>query len=281
MSASLPRPLFVPICGFAAASSDAPACLPATIPGVLLGEGVFETFLVRDGVAPSYLRAHEERLIHSAHICGFPSEAMPSLSDSLPALLNVLPAGIWRVRFTVLRGHRSALHCFWTATEAAHPPDDVTVQIAAHCHDPADPMASAKTVSRIASSVARAQAQKVGAFEAIVKTTDGDFAEGTASNIFVVSNGELVTPPLTRGILAGTTREALLLGCRQAEIPVYERPVLESDLLNADELWLTNAIIGVLPVTQVLGLDRAFPGKEGQMLSAVRQAYQRYLSSLC
>ncbi|MBT3339417.1 MAG: hypothetical protein HN405_00600 [Planctomycetes bacterium] len=275
-------PLFVPLTGFSAqAGLDASVGLPPTIPGVLLGEGVFETFLVRDGVPTSALRAHEERLEQSAIACGLASAARPSLADSLPALLAVLPMGSWRVRFTALRGHGADLYCYWTATPTTQPPKEVIVHIARQRHDPNDPLASAKTVSRVGSSVARKEAQELGAFEALLKTTDGDFAEGTVSNLFAVIDGKLITPPLSRGILAGTTREALLLACAEAGIPAQEAPLFEKEILAADELWLTNAIIGVLPIVAVIGLRDDFPGASGRMLAPVRDAYLQYLASLC
>lgn len=93
--------------------------------------------------------------------------------------------------------------------------------------------------------------------ESVMLNTSGRICEGTVSNIFLVKDEKVFTPPLEEGCVAGIYRRHLLHQLPLAGIPVTEKPVTEHDLLDADELFLTNAIRGISPVMNVDG--RSFP----------------------
>ena len=89
------------------------------------------------------------------------------------------------------------------------------------------------------------------AYEAILCGGDGSVAEGSTSNVFMVSGGEVRTPPPDAGILDGITRGKVMQLCRDNGIPLAERRISPDELRGADEAFITSATRGVLPVTTV------------------------------
>jgi len=164
-------------------AAEQPSLL-ASWPGVLRGEGIFETFLVRGGQPSPMLPQHDARLVHSAKLTGF-DVAPGDLTAHYQQFATHLNKGNWRVRLTVLRGLEEQQHFMWTAGPEPAPKDCVTLHISKHRLDPLDPIAGAKTVSRIGLQVARKEAQNLGAYDAILRTIDGDLAEGTSTNLFL------------------------------------------------------------------------------------------------
>jgi len=247
--------------------------LPATIPGVERGEGVFETFLFEKGGKAPEWDLHEERLFRSVALIGFPVHGQ-RLVDAFQELEPHLGQGPWRVRFALLKGHEGVIHRVWTAERPAPVPAEITVAPSRYTRDPNDPLHQAKTISRVLEQVARRDAQKRGAWEALLPTIDGDFAEATTANFFLWHKGVLRTPPADRGILLGTTRQSLLKAARAAGIAVDEETrITQRCIQEADEAYLTNAVVGVVPVKSILGLHESLPGAAGPFLPRLRAVY--------
>jgi branched-chain amino acid aminotransferase len=99
--------------------------------------------------------------------------------------------------------------------------------------------------------LAAREAQARGAEEPILLNLDGFLAEGASSNVFVVKNGTILTPPLSAGILPGITREVLLELLAALGLPFREEPLRLDDLVSADEAFLTSTTREVVPVRQV------------------------------
>lgn len=93
--------------------------------------------------------------------------------------------------------------------------------------------------------------RRSGAYEAILCADDGCIAEGSTSNVFMVKNGEIWTPPRAVGILDGITRAKVIDLCREHRVPLVERRFSPDELRAADEVFITSATRGVLPVTTV------------------------------
>jgi branched-chain amino acid aminotransferase len=93
--------------------------------------------------------------------------------------------------------------------------------------------------------------RRMGAYEAILCGADGSVAEGSTSNVFTVVAGEVRTPPLEVGILDGITRAKVLELCRKGGLRVVETRIFPDDLRAAEEVFITSATRGVLPVTRV------------------------------
>ena len=108
------------------------------------------------------------------------------------------------------------------------------------------PLAGVKSTSYAGNAVALAAAKRAGASEALLGNTRGELCEGTGSNVFLVRDGVVVTPPLSSGCLAGITRELVL-----EWFPAEEGVLALDALLGADEIFLTSSTRNVHPVSRV------------------------------
>lgn len=107
-----------------------------------------------------------------------------------------------------------------------------------------------KSVNLLANVLCAQEAKIEGAKEALL-IRDGLALEGTSSNLFIVKNGTLITPPLTQQILPGVTRNLLLKLAEKNKIPYREQDISEEDLFAADEVWVTGSIKEIIPITQI------------------------------
>jgi branched-chain amino acid aminotransferase len=237
--------------------------------GVTVGDGVFETLKVvhPTGGAPEAfaLGRHLRRLRRSAAGLGL---EVPFTDDELRAgvraLLDANGERAGRLRITLTGGvgplgsDRSAGPATvimataparaWDANAAV-----VTVPWRRNEHSP---VAGLKTTSYAENVVALRFAHERGADEAIFANTAGNLCEGTGSNVFVGIRGQLITPPLTAGCLAGITRELLL-----EVIDVVEKDLPLDALASADEAFLTSSTRDVQPIATVDGVPLpACPG---------------------
>jgi branched-chain amino acid aminotransferase len=121
--------------------------------------------------------------------------------------------------------------------------------------------------------LAKIESLKSGAYEGIMLNWKGYVAEGTISNIFTVKKGVLQTPDLETGILEGITRDLVLHLARKEKIPEQELLMRPKDLLKADECFITNTTIEVLPVTAIDG-HQVGDGRPGPITERLMQAYR-------
>jgi branched-chain amino acid aminotransferase len=101
------------------------------------------------------------------------------------------------------------------------------------------------------SVLAKREAINAGYDEAIMLSEEGHVSEGTGENLFIVENGELVTPPLYDGVLAGITRESLMQLAREMGITVRERSILRDELYTASEVFLCGTAAEITPVVSI------------------------------
>lgn len=110
----------------------------------------------------------------------------------------------------------------------------------------------AKTVASYANSIlAKLDALERNYDEAILLNMDGEIAEGPGENLFLVEDGEVITPPLSSGALEGITRNSIMEIAEDMGIPVREESVTEERLLNADEAFFTGTAAEVTPIREV------------------------------
>ena len=113
--------------------------------------------------------------------------------------------------------------------------------------------AGLKTTSYADNVIALAAARRVGAMEAVFGNTKGELCGGTGSNVFVVVDGDVHTPPADAGSLLGVTRGLLIEWCAAAGMPVREHRLPLDVLQTADEVFLTSSTKDVFPVDAVDG----------------------------
>ena len=137
-----------------------------------------------------------------------------------------------------------------------------------------------KSIALLGNVLMRQLAVEAGANETIM-LRDGQLTEGSASNVFVVSGGVIITPPKSHLILPGTTYDVVLELAQQAGMAVEIRGVNESELRAADEVWITSATREVLAVTTLDGkpVGSGEPGPVFRRMHALFTQYKAALSA--
>jgi D-alanine transaminase len=114
-------------------------------------------------------------------------------------------------------------------------------------------MCNVKSVNLLGNAMAKKQAQRAGADEAILMDPQGFVREGASSSFFAVRNGGIVTHPLDEHILPGVVRDRVISLALGAKIRVDERPLREAELFDLDEAFITSTTQGVMPVSDIDG----------------------------
>lgn len=227
--------------------------------GFTVGDGVFETVKISNGKAV-LLERHLLRLQNSSAKMQM---QIPGFDDLKTACLEVLlqpevsKVKLGRLRITVSSGPSelgSNRGNDWTLVIVFAPssawPESAKVIISDVMRNELSPLAGAKTTSYAENVLALKKAHDQNASEAILLNLVGNVAEGTGSNIFMVKNGTVLTPPETDGILAGITRNAVIESIPE-NIRFSELSFTKAELLNADEVFLTSSTRDIQPVTQI------------------------------
>jgi D-alanine transaminase len=131
-----------------------------------------------------------------------------------------------------------------------------------------------KTISLLPNVLAKQTAHERGAFEAVL-VRDGWVTEGSASNLFLVFNGEVVTPMADNRILPGITRAHVIQLAERAHVMVRERNVREEELALADELFFTSTSLEILGVRELDGRDLGAPGPVTRRLAELFAVHAR------
>ena len=245
--------------------------------GLTVGDGVFETIAVRDG-RPLSVTRHLARLVRSAVAMGLPAPDTATLRaavDQVSAAGDVTDA-IVRVVYTSGSGPLSSARGDGNPTAAVllapapeRPPttDVITVPWP---RNERGALAGVKTTSYAENVLALAEARRQDASEAIFGNTAGNLCEGSGSNVFLVLEGRLLTPPLSAGCLAGVTRALIVEHCG---LDVTERDVPIGALAEAEEAFLTSATRNVQAIRRVD--ERSLPTCPGPLTEAAALAYGR------
>jgi branched-chain amino acid aminotransferase len=123
------------------------------------------------------------------------------------------------------------------------------------------PHAAKATGIYLNSMLAVSEANRAGYDEAILLTDDGFVADGSGENVFVVTNGKIVTPPLATSILPGITRETVIEIAQELGHTVEERNLIRTDLYLADEIFMTGTAAEVTPIRSVDDQEIGPPGE--------------------
>ena len=134
-----------------------------------------------------------------------------------------------------------------------------------------------KATSLLPNILAYQEAHKSHHAEAIF-IRNGEALEGTSSNLFIVKNGIIYTPPTTPFILAGVTRELLLQLAKENKVPYEEKSITENMLFNADEIWLTGSLKEIYPIVH-LNNKPVGNNKVGPMWFTMKALYEKLKAS--
>lgn len=131
-----------------------------------------------------------------------------------------------------------------------------------------------KSINLLANVLLRQQAIDAGAFEAIL-IDDNLALEGSSSNLFIVKNNNIITPPLSEKILGGITRDLILELAELHNLNIQQKSISLAELFNADEIWLTSSTREVMPVIQ-LNEKVIGTGEAGSMWRKIIRYYQDF-----
>jgi len=238
------------------------ACISVTDSGFLYGAGIFETMRSCNGVVFA-LNDHLDRLFFSADSLSISRDGYDRkyITDAIYQTLSANSLTDARLRLTLTNGPMAAEAerrptLLITATKYhAYPPEyyknGATVVLCPFKQNPDDPIYGHKTITYYSRLLALEAARRKHASEALWFTIDNKLAEGCISNVFLVKDSKLLTPPVETPVLAGVARKTVCEIAIKNSIKILEKNLFISDLLGADEVFLTNVIMEVLPVTMV------------------------------
>lgn len=260
--------------------------------GFLYGYGLFETMRAYEGHI-FRLEKHLDRLGCSAESIGLThdilitEEGKQSLKNACVATLEANKLKNARLRLTVSAGEGDMTPDPGTCS---HPTIIITAQNLVHLppqkykigfraaastlrRNSQSPLSQLKSTCYMENILARMAAKAIGCDEAILFNEQGYLAEGSTTNIFLVSNKELITPSLESGVLPGITRETVLEIAHATNIKTLERHVNLEELIEAEEAFLTNSILELMPLTMFEGKPIG-TGKPGQLTKELLADYQ-------
>jgi branched-chain amino acid aminotransferase len=270
------------------------ALIPANDRAILFGDGAYETMRSYSGKFlrfPEHLRRLRLTLEGMSLELPVPDEEiMRGARELIEA--NGCPDA--RVRLTVTGGPhdgqirlaRSGLpNLIMAATPLVIPPaevvrDGVKVILSPWPVPTHSPLPRIKTINRLMHLMAKEEAIRADAWDALFCDEEGNILEGTATNVFFVIDGVLRTSPLESPLLPGVTRDLVLEEARAGGVEVGEAPVPADEAMQASEAFLTSTTIELLPIRQIDDREIGKPGPVCRMLHArYRAAVDRELAS--
>jgi branched-chain amino acid aminotransferase len=258
--------------------------------GFTFGDAVYETLRTYGG-RPFELARHLTRLRGSAARLGFaipPDDA--ELGRQLDTLLDRAENSESYIRLIVSRGVGDISYHFDRVAgptivmvvkplepfpEAAYRDgiDVAVVKIRRNHPSALDP--AIKSCNLLNNILAVREAQGQGAEEALLLNDHGELAEGASTNLFVVKDGSVRTPPLAAGILAGITRDVLFGLFPELRLPFREEPILLEALRSADEAFVTSSTREAMPIRSVDGRPVG-DGRPGPVTRKIIAAFRAY-----
>lgn len=252
--------------------------------GLLYGYGLFETMRAYHGKI-FRLRKHMDRLFESSAIINMsinqtPDELISSIYSTLKA--NGLEDAYVRLSVTAGSGKPrlqlsdDLTSCFTIIVDELPNLEQkyktgVRAIISQERVNNHSKLSRVKSLNFLANAIARQGAIEEGVDDAILLNCDGFVTEASTSNLFIVTDERLLTPPESSGILAGVTRDAVINGLGA---DVIETDITVKDLMGATECFLTNTISEVMSVIEVDG-EKIGTGRPGELAKELHKKYKK------
>ncbi len=254
--------------------------------GLLYGDGCFEVLRTWEGVAVE-LAAHLDRLYATAAWLQLQIFDRTRLEEAVYRTIAAAKTDVpliepqsqpeHRIRIMVTRGPGGLAQPFadlgrGRAIVIVEPLPPPAAELSLVTVDwPVSPSGSHKTLSFLDPLIARELARAAGADEAVRLDAAGHVVEGSTCNLFLVQRGAVSTPLLVAGVLPGIVRARVLALCVAEQIPTSQRVVTSAELRDADEVFVTSSLRGVVPVTRLDHASRA----SGPITASLRRSYSR------
>ena len=241
------------------------ALIPIDDRAFLYGDGLFETLPVYGGT-PFRWGAHMERLWQGFKLfrlnLGDTEQQLREVAAKLVEM-NGMPNCVLRI--TVSRGSGPRGYSIKAASKPrvlmtvhplpAQPKSGWKLVTSSWRVLAGDPLMQLKTLSKVRSVLARAEADDAGADEALLLNERGEITEGAATNFFCIANGAVLTPPLHAGLLPGVTRAAVFEVGQRLGIPMLERAMTAKVLHSCEGAFVTVSTMGVVEVASLDGAE--------------------------
>ena len=267
------------------------ACVSVRDSGLLYGAGLFETMRSCNGVV-FCLEDHLDRLFFSAAALSVNiSYDKKYITEAIYKVLEANKLAEARLRLTVTNGPMAGAdelrRCtlLITATKfVPYPPEyykkGVLVVLCPFRQNPTEPTCGHKTTSYYPRMIALSRAHQKRAAEALWFTADNRLAEGCVSNVFLVKDSILCTPPIGTPVLAGVARKAVCQVAMAGSVELAEKALHIDDVLAADEIFLTNVIMQIMPVNSV-EKHTVGDGKVGPMTKKLQTSFGEFVRRQC
>jgi len=267
------------------------ACISVTDSGFLYGAGLFETMRSYNGVVFA-LDDHLDRLFFSAGSLSIEnSYDKKFITDAIYKVLQANKLTDARLRLTLTGGPMSEPEekrqatLLITATKIQpYPPEyyknGVLVVLCPFRQNVSEPIYRHKTTNYFSRMIALKLAHQKRAAEALWFTVDNRLAEGCISNVFLVKDSVLYTPPIETPVLAGVARKTVCQIALKNSIKLIEKDLSIDDLLAADEIFLTNVIMQIMPVSRV-EKHTVGNGKVGPMTQKLQKKFDEFIKVQC
>jgi branched-chain amino acid aminotransferase len=267
------------------------AGVSVTDSGFLYGAGLFETMRSHNGIVFS-LKDHLDRLFFSAGVLSINNTySREYITGAIYKVLKANNLTDARLRLTLTGGpmsepeeKRKSTLLIAAAKLQPYPPEyyknGVLVVLSPFRQNTAEPIYGHKTTSYFSRMLALKSAHQKGAAEALWFTVDNRLAEGCISNVFLVKDAVLYTPPIETPVLAGVSRKTVFQIALKNSIEFIEKNLYISDLLDADEVFLTNVIMQILPVNSV-EKHTVGSGKPGNLTRKLQKKFDEFIKTEC
>ena len=254
--------------------------------GFLYGFGLFETMRIYEGQVFRLLR-HIKRLADSAEMLGFPLGEL-DLKNAVMATIQANQLSEARIRITISFGEGAMIPDLSTCRKPTvlimaqpyQPHPEAVYQkgfravVSSIRRNSQSPLSRLKSTNYLESMLARRQARTARVDEALCLNEKGFLAEASMSNIFILTNGTLRTPSQESGILPGITRETILELAPQLGINIFEHDLRLDEVFQAQEAFLTNSLMEIMPLTEVEGKSVG-SGQPGIITQRLLAAYKK------
>ena len=208
--------------------------------GLFFGKGVFETILVKD--IPIFLEEHINRLNNSISILKLGESV---LLDDVKGFINKN-----NIKNKALKIIVTEENLIYTTREIKytekHYKDGFIIKISKVLRNSTSRIVNFKTLNYLENIIEYELCQKDGFNEAIFLNEKGNLSEGCTTNIFIINNEKIYTPTINCGLLPGIIRQWII-----KNFEVIEKEITKDELLNSDEVFLTNSLVGVIKVSKI------------------------------
>ena len=236
------------------------------------------------------LERHLDRLFRSAKVMGIDLDSIDyDMEEVLHATLEANGLADARLRLTVSGGEGDASPDLAGSEAptalvvagrfmAPSVQEGLRAAVSSIRRNSSSPLSRVKSLNYLDNLLARREAKMGGVDEAILLNEEGVVAEGSTSNLFLVSQGNLITPDEGSGILPGITRQVIMGLASDIGVKTQESKVTLDELFQSDEAFLTNSVIEIVPLVQVDGRTIG-SGIAGETTQVLMRAYTQMVQN--